>query len=105
MSTNNGAQVLRETLISSYRSDFRALPMTMRAALEPLHVVNVPRVIAKSFDKFAEYVSVQERVGKGKSKRAANRRLTYRPLTGDFILSQANVETDSHQPYSRKGRG
>lgn len=93
VSTSNGAQVLRETLISSYRSDFRALPMTMRAVLEPLHVVNVPRVIAKSFDKFAEYVSVQERVGRGKSKRAANRRLTYRPLTGDFLLSQANVDS------------
>lgn len=91
LSTSNASQLVREMLISSYRSDLRALPATMRAVIEPLHVLNIPRVIARSFDKFAEYVSVQEQPGKSKSARAANRRLTYRPLTGDFLLSVANV--------------
>jgi hypothetical protein len=93
LSTSNASQLVREMLISSYRSDLRALPATMRAVIELLHVLNVPRVIAKSFDKFAEYVSVQERAGKGKSARPSNRRLTYRPLTGDFLLSLANVDS------------
>lgn len=93
LSTSNAVQLVRETLISSYRSELGALPATMRAVIEPLHVLNVPRVIAKSFDKFAEYVSVQERTGKGKVARPSNRRLTYRPLTGDFLLSLANVDS------------
>lgn len=93
LSTSNAAQLVSETLISSYRSELGALPATMRAVIEPLHVLNVPRVIAKSFDKFAEYVSVQERTGKGRVGRPSNRRLTYRPLTGDFLLSLANVDS------------
>lgn len=82
----NSAPLVEQVLISAYRSNFDALPATMRAVLEPLHILNVPHAVAPDFDGFVENATLQGHDGK-KLNRKPQKRFTYRPKTGDFLLS------------------
>jgi hypothetical protein len=82
----NSAPLVEQVLISAYRSNFDALPATMTAVIEPLHILNVPHAVAPDFDGFVENAMLQDHDGK-KSNRKPQKRFTYRPKTGDFLLS------------------
>lgn len=78
--------IVDNTLIRTYRNEFDAMPLTMRCVVEPLHLLNVPNVIAKSIDKFVENSKVEDTIDGGKKERAY-KRLVYRGDTGEFLLS------------------
>jgi hypothetical protein len=79
--------IVDSTLIRTYRNEFDAMPLTMRCVVEPLHLLNVPNVIAKSIDKFIENSKVEDTID-GEKKERAYKRLVYRADTGEFMLSQ-----------------
>lgn len=78
--------IVDNTLIRTYRNEFDAMPLTMRCVVEPLHLLNVPNVIAKSIDKFIENSKVEDTID-GEKKERAYKRLVYRADTGEFMLS------------------
>ncbi len=88
----NDDTLIDELLTSKYRNDFSVMPKSMRMVLEPLHLLNVPEVIAASADQFVENSRVKDALIEGK-KVVAVKRLTYRMATEDFLLS--NVCMDS----------
>jgi len=79
-----------DLMINTYRNDFEAMPVTMRSVLEIIHILNVPKSIASSADKFIEYSNLKDAWNVGK-KELAVKRLIYRPATGDFLLSCQQV--------------
>jgi hypothetical protein len=66
------------------------MPVTMRSVLEIIHILNIPKAIASSADKFIEYSNLKDAWNVGK-KELAVKRLIYRPATGDFLLSCQQV--------------
>jgi hypothetical protein len=78
--------IVDNTLIRTYRNEFDAMPLTMRCVVEPLHLLNVPNVIARSIDKFIENSKVEDTID-GDKKERAYKRLVYRADTGEFMLS------------------
>lgn len=82
----NAIPLVEQVMISAYRSNLNALPPTMRAVLEPLHILNVPHAVAADFDGFVESAMLEGHDGK-KSNRMPRKRFVYRPKTGDFLLS------------------
>ncbi len=87
----NNKKLIGEMLTSMYRNNFNVMPMSMRAVLEPLHVLNVPSIIADSADKFIESSRVKHALIDDK-KVAAVKRLTYRKDNKDFLLSNVCVD-------------
>ena len=83
-------RLVDDLMISTYRNDFEAMPVTMRSVLEIIHILNVPKAIASSADKFIEYSNLKDAWNVGK-KELAVKRLIYRPATGDFLLSCQQV--------------
>ena len=77
-------------MINTYRNDFEAMPVTMRSVLEIIHILNVPKSIASSADKFIEFSNLKDAWNVGK-KELAVKRLIYRPATKDFLLSCQQV--------------
>ncbi|WP_421696179.1 hypothetical protein [Aestuariivirga sp.] len=90
LSTINMVDLVDTVLVDSYRSDFVAAPTGLRPILETLHILNIPRVLSRSIDKFAEFTKIQ---GEGLSKTTvrANKQLIYRPNSKDFLLSRAHL--------------
>jgi hypothetical protein len=97
--TNNGteligsvdrAELIDELLINTYRNDFEAVPLTLRSVLEPVHILNVPKSLAKNADKFIELSNLKDAWNVGK-KELAVKRLIYRPASKDFLLSCMQV--------------
>ena len=83
-------RLVDELMINTYRNDFEAMPVTMRSVLELVHILNIPKSIASSADKFIEYSNLKDAWNVGK-KELAVKRLIYRPATGDFLLSCQQV--------------
>lgn len=90
--TTNSATLIDAALVSTYRNDFAALPTTMRAVLEPLHVLNEPNILASSYEKLRELGNVQDAWSDLGRKEKSHRRLIYRPATADFLLSYLGVD-------------
>jgi hypothetical protein len=84
------AKIIAELIINTYRNDFEALPLTIRSILETLHILNVPKSLADSADKFIEYSNLKDTWNEGK-KELAVKRLIYRPANKDFLLSCQQV--------------
>jgi len=83
-------RLVDDLMTNTYRNDFEAMPVTMRSVLEIIHILNVPKAIASSADKFIEYSNLKDAWNVGK-KELAVKRLIYRPATGDFLLSCQQV--------------
>ena len=83
-------KIIEELLINTYRNDFEAMPLTMRSVIELLHILNVPKSLATSADKFIEFSNLKDSWNEGK-KELAVKRLIYRPATKDFLLSCQQV--------------
>lgn len=83
-------RLVDDLMINTYRNDFEAMPVTMRSVLEIIHILNVPKAIASSADKFIEYSNLKDAWNVGK-KELAVKRLIYRSATGDFLLSCQQV--------------
>ena len=83
-------KIIEELLINTYRNDFEGMPLTMRSVIEPLHILNVPKSLATSADKFIEFSNLKDSWNEGK-KELAVKRLIYRPATKDFLLSCQQV--------------
>jgi hypothetical protein len=83
-------KVIEELLISTYRNDFEALPLTMRVVLEPLHILNVPNTIGDHADKFIEVSNLKDAWNAGK-KELAVKRMIYRNESKDFLISCQQV--------------
>ena len=91
--TTNETKLLDAALVSTYRSDFEALPMTMRVVLEPLHMLNIPNCLASSYAKFIEVSNLAEAWDPKRRKEKAYKRLTYRAAEQDFLLSTMQVDS------------
>lgn len=89
--TTNEPKLLDAALVSTYRNDFEALPLTMRVVLEPLHMLNVPNCLASSHAKFIEISNLADAWDEKRRKEKAYKRLTYRPAEQDFLLSTMQV--------------
>ena len=89
--TTNDAHLIDTALVKTYRNDFEALPLTLRSILEPLHILNVPRTLASSFEKYIENSDVKDTSENNGRKEKSYRRLIYRPATSDFLLSNMSV--------------
>lgn len=85
--TTNETKLLDAALVSTYRADFDAMPLTMRVVLEPLHVLNVPNCLASSHGKFIEVSNLADAWDEKRRKEKAFKRLTYRAAEQDFLLS------------------
>jgi hypothetical protein len=83
-------KVIEELLISTYRNDFEALPLSMRVVLEPLHILNVPNSIGDQADKFIEVSNLKDAWNVGK-KELAVKRMIYRAESKDFLISCQQV--------------
>ena len=90
--TTNKTKLLDAALVSTYRSDFEALPLTMRVVLEPLHILNIPSCLASSYSKFIEVSNLVDAWDEKRRKENAFKRLTYRAQQQDFLLSP--MQTD-----------
>jgi hypothetical protein len=83
-------KIIEELLISTYRNDFEALPLTMRVILEPLHIMNVPNSIGDNAEKFIEVSNLKDAWNVGK-KELAVKRMIYRSESRDFVISCQQV--------------
>lgn len=84
-SSNDAAQI-DALLTKKYREDLTAVPLPLRCVLEPLHIANVPHVLATSVDKFIEYSNLKDKINSRKNE-LAHKRLIYRADTREFIVS------------------
>jgi hypothetical protein len=91
--TTNETKLLDAALVSTYRSDFEALPLTMRVVLEPLHMLNIPNCLASSYAKFIEVSNLADAWDPKRRKEKAYKRLTYRAAEQDFLLSTMQVDS------------
>ena len=91
--TTNETKLLDAALASTYRSDFEAMPLTMRVVMEPLHILNVPNCLASSFAKFIEVSNLVDAWDEKRSKEKAYKRLTYRAAEQDFLLSTMQFDS------------
>ena len=89
--TTNDPNLIDTALVKTYRNDFEALPLTLRSILEPLYILNVPRTLASSFEKYIENSDVRDTWDSNGRKEKSYRRLIYRPATSDFLLSHMSV--------------
>jgi hypothetical protein len=90
--TTNEAKLLDAALVSTYRSDFEALPLTMRVVLEPLHLLNIPNCLASSYAKFIEVSNLADAWDEKRRKEKAYKRLTYSAINQNFLLSTMQVD-------------
>ena len=90
--TANEAKLIDTALVATYRSDFEALPLTMRVVLEPLHMLNAPKVLASSTDKFLEVSNLIDAWDPKRRKEKAYKRLTYVTDEQQFLLSNMQVD-------------
>lgn len=90
--TANEAKLIDTALVATYRSDFEALPLTMRVVLEPLHILNVPKILANSTDKFLEVSNLIDAWDPKRRKEKAYKRLTYVTDEQQFLLSNMQVD-------------
>ncbi|NBS16858.1 MAG: hypothetical protein EBS79_08130 [Gammaproteobacteria bacterium] len=80
--------------VESYMTNLDALPLTVRAVLEPLHILNIPYVIAKDEARFKELSRISDEFSdKKNAKEPSHRRLIYRPEQQSFLLSHTGVES------------
>ena len=83
-------KIIEDLLLSTYRNDFEALPLTMRVVLEPLHILNVPNSIGDQADKFIEVSNLKDAWNTGK-KELAVKRMIFRNESKDFLISCQQV--------------
>jgi len=86
----NSSPLASKVLTTAYRSNFDALPLTLRSVVEPLHILNVPHAVAATFDDYAENATLQDHDGNS-SRRIPHKRFIYRPATQDFLLSYSKT--------------
>lgn len=91
LGSHNDPGVIQHVALSYYREDWEAAPITIRAVLEPLQILNTPLVIAQFDAKFLEPSKVNDPWA-DKGKEPSHKRLIYRPATHDFLLSQTQVD-------------
>ena len=89
--TTNETKLIDTALIATYRSDFEAMPLTMRVVLEPLHILNVPNILASSKDKFIEVSNLIDAWDQKRRKEKSYKRLTYVAHEQQFLLSNMQV--------------
>ena len=89
--TTNETKLIDSVLVATYRSDFEALPLTMRVVLEPLHILNVPKILASSKDKLIEASNLVDAWDPKRRKEKAFKRLTYIADEQRFLLSNMQV--------------
>jgi len=89
--TTNETKLIDSALIATYRNDFEALPLTMRVVLEPLHILNVPKVLASSAEKLIEASNLVDAWDPKRRKEKAYKRLTYITSEQQFLLSNMQV--------------
>lgn len=82
----NSTPFADRVLTMAYRSNFDALPITMRSVVEPLHILNVPHSLAGTFDDYADNATLQDHDG-NESRSIPHKRFIYRPATQDVLLS------------------
>ena len=82
----NSTPMADKVITMAYRSNFDALPLTMRSVVEPLHILNVPLALAGTFEDYAENATLQDHDGEV-SRRVQHKRFIYRSATQDFLLS------------------
>jgi hypothetical protein len=87
----NDPVLIQDALVRTYRSDFDAAPQSVRTVIEPLHVLNEPRVISRHRGKFIKESKIADPNNKDE-KLLAEKRLIFRAETGDFLLSQIGVD-------------
>jgi hypothetical protein len=93
LGSSSDSKLIRDLSMESYRGNLDAMPLTIRAVLEPLHILNVPFVIAKDEARFNELSRVSDKLSdKKNAKELSHRRLIYRPLQQSFLLSQTAVD-------------
>lgn len=90
--TANDTKLIDTALVATYRSDFEALPLTMRVVLEPLHILNVPKSLASSTDKLIETSNLIDAWDPKRRKEKAYKRLTYVTDEQQFLLSNMQVD-------------
>lgn len=82
----DNAEMIDKIIAATYRTDFTALPISLRSVLEPLHILNVPTTASAQIEKFIELSRVEDANNQGQKHRAY-KRLIYRRETKDFLLS------------------
>ena len=87
----NDPVFIQDALVRTYRSDFEAAPQTVRSVIEPLHVLNEPKVISRHRGKFIKESKIADPYNKDE-KLLAEKRLIFRVETCDFLLSQIGVD-------------
>jgi hypothetical protein len=87
----NDPTYIQDAMFRTYRSDFEALPVTVRAVLEPLHILNEPQVVVRHRGKFIEKSKVVD-PWNDKQNLPAAKRLIFRGDHGHFLLSAVGVE-------------
>lgn len=87
----NDPTYIQDAMFRTYRSDFDALEPTVRAVLEPLHILNEPQVVSRYRGKFVEKSKVVD-PWNADEKLVAAKRLIYRCEHGHFLLSYVGVD-------------
>lgn len=87
----NDPVFIQDALVRTYRSDFEAAPQTVRSVIEPLHVLNEPKVISRHRGKFIKESKIADPYNKDE-KLLAEKRLIFRAESNDFLLSQIGVD-------------
>jgi hypothetical protein len=85
-------RVVNSLIVDTYRKDMSAMPIAYRSILEPLQLLNVPKVVAENIDLFIENSKVDSYWLDDK-KVTAHKRMTYRKDTGDFLISNVCAES------------
>ena len=91
--TTQDKQLIDTALVNTYRSDFDALPLTMRVLLEPLHVLNIPNVLASSREKFIEVSNLINQWDPDRKKERAYKRLLYVADQQTFLVSNMQMKS------------
>lgn len=89
--TVNDPTYIRQGMLHTYRSDFEALPQSVRAVIEPLHILNEPQIVSRYRRKFIDK-SIVATNGNAAEKAPPARRLIYRASEGHFLLSTVGVD-------------
>lgn len=84
-------KVINDMLTAVYRKDFSASPLPLRSVLEPLHLLNVPHVVAQNVDLYIENSKV-DNAWLDDKKISADKRMTYKAKQKELLLSNVCVD-------------
>ena len=92
MNVLSDERMVNSLIVDTYRKDMSAMPVAYRSILEPLQLLNVPKVVAQNIDLFIENSKVDS-VKLDDKKIPAQKRMTYRKESGDFLISNVCVDS------------